>query len=93
MRLTIAGSVVYSKGESLPSGSASDITILHNCERPSFLRFRMPHPKAQLLNVREHDEAKLPKLASSKARIGARIGGGLATARVCGLRPRALPFM
>ncbi|HEX2196385.1 MAG TPA: CocE/NonD family hydrolase [Actinomycetota bacterium] len=93
LRLTIAGSVAYSKGESLPSGSASEITILHDCQRPSFLRFRMPDPKAQLLNVREHDEAKLPRLKSTRARIGVRSGAGLATAKVCGLRPRALPFM
>jgi predicted acyl esterase len=93
LRLTIAGGVSYAKGDSLPSGAASDITILHNCERPSFLRFRMPAKNARLLNVREHDEAKLPKLASSDARVGVRDGGGLATSRVCGLRPRALPHM
>ena len=93
LRLTIAGGVSYSKGDSLPSGAASDITILHNCERPSFLRFRMPDPKARLLNVREHDEAKLPKLASSAAKVGVRDGGGVATSKVCGLRPRALPHI
>ncbi len=93
LRLTIAGGVSYSKGDSLPSGAVSDITVLHNCERPSFLRFRMPDPKAPVLNVRETDEAKLAKLASSPARVGVRDGGGLATSKVCGLRPRALPFM
>ena len=93
LRLTIAGGVSYSKGDSLPSGAASEITILHSCERPSFLRFRMPDPTARVLNVRENDEAKLPKLASSDTRVGVRTGAGLATAKVCGLRPRALPFM
>jgi hypothetical protein len=93
LRLTIAGGVSYSKGDSLPSGAASEITVLHSCDRPSFLRFRMPDAKAPLLNVREHDEAKLPKLASSKAKVGVRSGGGMATAKVCGLRPRALPHM
>ncbi len=93
LRLTVAGGVSYTKGDSLPSGAASQITLLHNCERPSFLRFRMPDPKAPLLNVRELDEAKLPKLASSKARVGRRDGGGLATGKVCGLRPRALPHL
>ena len=93
LRLTIAGGVSYRKGNSLPSGAGSQITILHNCERPSFLRFRMPDPRARLLNVREHDEAKLPKLASKDARVGSRNGAGLATARACGLRPRALAFL
>ncbi|MFN2588888.1 MAG: CocE/NonD family hydrolase [Actinomycetota bacterium] len=69
-----------------------EITLLHSCERPSFLRFRMPQPRARLLNVREIDEKSLAKLASSDARVGRRNGAGLATARVCGLRPRALPF-
>ncbi|MDQ4024405.1 MAG: hypothetical protein M3217_02780 [Actinomycetota bacterium] len=93
LRLTISGSVSYSKGNSLPSGAASEITLLHSCERPSFLRFRMPDPRARLLNVREVDEKSLPRLASSSARVGRRNGAGLATARVCGLRPRALPHM
>ncbi len=93
LRLTIAGGVSYSKGDSLPSGAASEITLLHNCERPSFLRFRMPDPDSRLLNVRENDEANLPKLASTDARVGVRDGAGIATAKVCGLRPRAMPFM
>jgi predicted acyl esterase len=93
LRLTISGSISYSKGDSLPSGAASDITLLHDCERPSLLRFRMPEKGSQLLNVREHDEKALTKLTSTKARLGARTGGGLATAKVCGQRPRALPFL
>ncbi len=93
LRLTVSGSIAYSKGESLPSGAASEITLLHNCERPSFLRFRMPEKDAKLLNVREQDEKTLPKLASSRAQVGVRTGGGLATAKVCGQRPRALPYL
>jgi predicted acyl esterase len=93
LRLTVAGGVSYRKGNSLPSGAASEITLLHSCERPSFLRFRMPAKDSQLLNVRELDEAKLPKLASKPAEVGLRSGKGLATARVCGQRPRALPFL
>jgi predicted acyl esterase len=93
LRLTISGSVAYSKGESTPSGAASEITLLHNCERPSFLRFRMPQRDARLLNVREVDEKSVPKLASSDARVGRRDGAGMASAKVCGQRPRALPHM
>ncbi|MDQ3957811.1 MAG: CocE/NonD family hydrolase, partial [Actinomycetota bacterium] len=93
LRLTISGSVSYSKGDSLPSAAASDITLLHHCSRFSALRFRMPQKKARLLNVRETDELDTPKLASSNARVGVRNGGGLATARICGQRPRPLPFI
>ena len=93
LRLTISGSVAYSKGESLPSAAASEITLLHDCNRISALRFRIPDPKARLLNVRETDEKDLPKLASKPARMGRQDGAGLASAKVCGQRARALPFM
>jgi X-Pro dipeptidyl-peptidase len=92
LRLTVSGSVSYSKGESLTSGSASNITILHDCSHVSALRFRMPDKNAQLLNVREKDEMGVKKLASKPTAIGDRDGAGLATARVCGRTPRALPF-
>ncbi len=93
LRLTVSGSVSYSKGDSLPSGSASTITLLHNCKRSSVLRFRMPNPKGKLLNIRETDELQVPKLASKAARIGRRDGKGLARRRVCGRRARPLPFL
>lgn len=94
LRLTIAGYLAGSTGGSLPSGAGSRITLLHDCRYPSALRFRMPDPHAHLLNVREHDEADLQKLASDRtARIGVRDGGGLATESVCGVGPRPLPFM
>jgi predicted acyl esterase len=93
LRLTLSGSVRYSKGDSLPSGTASTITILHDCGHVSALRFRMPDKNAQLLNVREMDEAAVKKLSSTPAAIGDRDGANLATARVCGGTPRLLPFL
>lgn len=93
LRLTIAGSISYSKGDSQPSGAGSTIQILHDCGHPSVLRFRMPDKDAQLINIRETDELSLPKLASKPATMGNQNGAGLATQRVCGRAPRALPFL
>ena len=92
LRLTIAGSITYAKGDSQPSGAGSEITILHNCDRPSVLRFRIPDRFAKLINVREMDEADVAKLASDPARMRRR-GGGIARGRVCGQRPHALLFL
>ena len=92
LRLTVSGSVQYSKGESLPSGRGGEVTILHSCERVSVLRFLMPRANAKLLNVRERDE--LGRLTSRPAqRMGRRTGGGLATARVCGQAPKRIDFL
>lgn len=94
LRLTISGSVSYSKGDSLPSGNASQITIHHDCDFPSVLRFYMPDPKAELLNVREKDEnpTGMPRLRSSKAKVGDRDGAGIASGNVCGHPPAAPRF-
>lgn len=93
VRLTIAGSVSYSKGESVPSGARSTITILHDCDYTSALRFLMPQPSAPLLNVREPDEKDAVKLTSKPARIGTQDGGGLATRAVCGRSPHKVAFL
>jgi predicted acyl esterase len=93
LRLTIGGSITYSKGDSQPSGAGSFIEILHDCGHASVLRFRMPNRKARLLNVRETDEVALPKLTSGPAIAKRRDGAGMATQRVCGRAPRALPFL
>ncbi len=93
LRLTISGSVAYSKGESQPSGSASTITILHDCKHPSALRFLMPQPDAQLLNVRETDEPPKRKLSSRSVSMGPRDAAGLAVEPVCGERPHRVPFL
>ena len=92
LRLTVSGSVAYSKGESLPSGSGSNITILHDCHHVSALRFRIPDAGAKLLNVREQDELGAT-LVSKPTTIGDRDGAGLATAQACGRVARALPYL
>jgi hypothetical protein len=91
LRLTISGSVSYSKGDSLPSGAGSQVTVLHKCGRPSTLRFLMPSPRAKLINVREVDE--VTRLKSRPGRVGRKTGGGLATRKVCGKRPKRVPFL
>ncbi len=93
LRLTISGSVGYSKGDSLPSGSGGTITIHHDCKHSSALRFRMPAKSAKLINIRETDEPKPKKLTSKTGTVGAASGGGLATGTVCDQKPRALPFL
>lgn len=92
LRLTVSGSVAYSKGESMPSAAGSEITILHDCNRPSTLRFLMPKRKAKLLNVRERDEAG-KKLSSKPARVGNRTGRRIATRNVCGKKPKRVDFL
>jgi predicted acyl esterase len=92
LRVTIGGSITYAKGDSQPSGAGSQITILHNCNRPSVLRFRMPSPFAKLLNVREQDEAMMKRISSAPARIQRR-DGGIAKAPICGQPPTRLPFL
>lgn len=93
LRLTVSGSVAYAKGDSLPSGSASEITILHDCNHPSVLRFLMPQRDARLLNVREVDEQGKKTLASNHATLGRRDGDGLATRHVCGEAPQRVAFL
>ena len=97
LRLTISGGESYRKGDFQPSGAAAGITLLHECGHASALRFRMPQPTARLLNVPEKDELEfgttvIGKLRSKPKEIGRRDGAGIASARVCGARPRALPF-
>jgi hypothetical protein len=84
--------VAYSKGESLPSAAGSEITILHDCNRPSTLRFLLPKKNAKLLNVRERDEVG-KKLTSKPARVGNKNGSGLATRKVCGKKPKRIDFL
>lgn len=93
LRLTVSGSVTYSKGDSLPSGKASQITLVHNCRHPSALRFLLPKRRAQLLNVREIDE--VGKRLTSEPAISGRHDGGnrLATRSVCGRRPLRVDFL
>jgi len=93
LRLTVSGSVAYSKGESMPSGKASQITLVHDCRYTSALRFLLPKRRAQLMNVREADEVG-KELKSRPATVGRRNGGRkLATTRVCGKRPVRVDFL
>lgn len=89
LRLTVAGSMTWSKGTTSPSFAGSEVTILHDCNHASVLRFRIPEPGAKLINAREGDDAKV---ANNPARAGRRDGGGLASARVCGGAPIALAW-
>jgi hypothetical protein len=89
LRLTVAGSMTWSKGTTSPSFAGSEVTILHSCNYPSALRFRMPDPTAKLINAREADDAKV---ANHPSRAGDRDGAGLASDRVCGNAPIALAW-
>jgi X-Pro dipeptidyl-peptidase len=82
LRLTVAGALASPRA-SVPSGTAATITVLHDCEHASALRFVMPRDKPAYLNVRETDE-KVAKLPNNPAPAkGLRDGGGLATAAAC----------
>lgn len=97
LRVTISGSVAYQMylfdRVTHPSGTATGVTILHDCKHPSALRFLLPDPNEQLLNVREKDEQKKRELASRPERVGRQDGGRLATARVCGKRPTPVSLL
>jgi hypothetical protein len=98
LRVTIAGSVIVSDGldgiqeglgavfqdPSQPSGTATRVTILHDCAHRSALRFLMLRADADLLNVREKDESG--PLADNPYAPPV-TDGGLATAPVCGHEP------
>ena len=66
-----------------PNGSLTLVTVLHDCEHPSVLRFGMPAPDAELLNVREKDEGDSPLEDNSAAPVPPVDGGGIATAPYC----------
>ena len=73
------------------SNRAMDVTILHDCEYTSALRFLMPQKNATLINVREEDEADTV-LRDGKERLTQPVDAdGLATHRVCGKGPTRAP--
>ncbi|HVE73578.1 MAG TPA: CocE/NonD family hydrolase [Mycobacteriales bacterium] len=86
LRVTISGALSYSR-DSLPSGTASRITLLHDCTNPSTLRFLMPTANSLRLDVREEETGRLKGV--SQARRGTD-GGGIAENRVCGAAPLRL---
>lgn len=70
------------------SGSATTVTILHDCEHLSAVRFLMPRADPDLLNVREVDEPAGQPLADNRPFVApVSDAGGLATAPVCGQAP------
>ncbi len=73
----------------MPSGIRPTITLLHDCEHPSALRFLMPTPGAALLDVREADEGTL---SAPEGVQRLEDGGGTATASLCGSEPERLPI-
>ncbi len=90
LRVTIAGTISYTR-DSMPSGTFSTITLLHDCEHTSALRFVMPTPGLPLLDVRETDERPGRPLAAAAPRVTpVEDGDGLATAKVCGKAPERL---
>ena len=88
LELTVAGSLDYPR-TSLPSGTASRITLLHDCEHMSALRFLMADPKAPALEVREADQEGPLKAPAPKRRV---VDGDLASDKVCGKAPERLEF-
>lgn len=104
LRVTLAGSlIVYdgldgvtegagaaAQGPSAPSGSASQVTVHHDCVRPSALRFLMARRGADLLNVREADEGSAPLRTAGPWADPSSDAGGLASALLCGRAPERL---
>jgi hypothetical protein len=74
-------------GPSQPSGTATRVTIHHDCEHPSLLRFLMPRREPALLNVREKDEAPDQPLADNPFTAPVSDAGGMVTTKVCGRSP------
>jgi predicted acyl esterase len=89
LQVTVSG-MLQSPRASLPSGTAARITLLHDCEHPSALRFLMADPKAPSLEVREVDQEGPLKAPAASRRV---VDGGMATSPVCGKAPARLdPF-
>ena len=102
LRLTVAASVIVNdglngieqglgaviEGPSQPSGAATRVTLLHDCDHPSALRFELPSG-ADLLNVREPDEPADQPLADNRPYEPPVADGGMASDPVCGESPVA----
>jgi predicted acyl esterase len=96
MRLRIAGSARWGPGLEPPeaptifqhptvtSGSATNVTILHDCNFISALRFEMPSKHPDFLNVREIDEEGATLTPAPVHGRPQTTDGGIATDRVCG---------
>lgn len=86
LRVTVSGTGTRPR-TTVPSGTASRITLLHDCTHPSALRFVTARADAPQLDVREVDEEG-PLEGVSQARRS--VDGGLASAKVCGRAPLRL---
>jgi predicted acyl esterase len=91
LRVTVAGAIDNFTRTPQPSGTFSTITLLHDCEHTSALRFLLPNPTMPLLDVRETDERPGQPLLAATGDTSLADGAGLATAPVCGKAPERLP--
>lgn len=86
--VTVTGSVSsLNLFPTAPSGTGTNVTILHDCEHQSALRFRVPAPRGRFMNVREPDEGEEP-LRSNPVPVLGVDADGLATDGICGQLPR-----
>jgi predicted acyl esterase len=69
------------------SGSATRVTILHDCDRTSVLRFQLPDKRRRLLNVREAGERAGRDLRAVVVRDEGHDAAGVASSPVCGRTP------
>lgn len=86
LQVTVSG-MLSSPRASLPSGTAATITLLHDCEHMSALRFLMADPEAPALEVREVDQEGRLKAPAAARRV---VDGDLASDKVCGKAPERL---
>ena len=91
LRLTIGGSSLGTSWyTSDPSGALTEVTVLHDCEHPSALRFLMPKERPDFLNVLEVGETRLTETPSGRIST---TGGGIATRPVCGAPPQRIALL
>jgi predicted acyl esterase len=90
LRVTVAGTIDNFTRIPQPSGTSSKITLLHDCEHPSALRFVMPSTDQPLLDVRETDERPGKPLLAAAGDTRLADGGGIASAPICGKAPERL---
>lgn len=65
-------------------GSNAMITILHNCENPTVLRFAMADPDAPLLNVRDSEGPEGEVKSTATTTLNSSVDGqGLARSTIC----------
>lgn len=100
VRVTLSGALGVGRGDTyqqtgglasdaVPSGSITTVTILHDCEHPSSLRFLTARPVPDLLRVHDAREG-VEKPAPAAAALPLANAGGLVTAPVCGRAPLRL---